>query len=108
MIDRSSYNISLMKIFGYRNKEIRKLYLDGSAYLIAFGSLLMLPAGKILIDLIYPAFIFNIACGGDLSWSPILYSVVYIGILLCYFLIRTLLLAKLKELTPAQVLRAKE
>lgn len=108
MIDRSSYNISLMKIFGYRNKEIRKLYLDGSAYLIAFGSLLMLPAGKILIDLIYPAFIFNIACGGDLSWSPILYSVVYIGILLCYFLIRTLLLSKLKELTPAQILRAKE
>lgn len=108
MIDRSSYNISLMKIFGYRNKEIRKLYLDGSVYLIAFGSLLMLPAGKILIDFIYPSFIINIACGGDLSWPPILYSIVYVGILLCYFLVRTLLLAKLKELTPAQVLKDKE
>ena len=30
MIDRSAYNISLIKVFGYKRKEIRKLYLDGN------------------------------------------------------------------------------
>lgn len=30
MIDRSSFNIALIKIFGYRNKEVKKMYLDGN------------------------------------------------------------------------------
>ena len=29
MIDRSAQNIALMKVFGYRKKEIKKLYLEG-------------------------------------------------------------------------------
>lgn len=34
MIDRSAFGISLVKIFGYRMKEIRKLYLNGNFYVI--------------------------------------------------------------------------
>mgnify|MGYP000302639540 CR=1 FL=1 len=30
MIDRSSFSIALIKIFGYRNKEVKKMYLDGT------------------------------------------------------------------------------
>ena len=37
MIDRSSFNIALIKIFGYRNKEVKKMYLDGNFYIITIG-----------------------------------------------------------------------
>jgi hypothetical protein len=29
MIDRAAFGISLVKIFGYKMREIRKVYLDG-------------------------------------------------------------------------------
>lgn len=33
MIDRSAFSISLIKVFGFRTKEIRKLYLDGNFFI---------------------------------------------------------------------------
>ena len=38
MIDRSAFSISLIKVFGFRTKEIRKLYLDGNFFIIAIGA----------------------------------------------------------------------
>ena len=36
--DRSfRLSISLMKVFGYRRREIRRLYLDGNFYVILLG-----------------------------------------------------------------------
>lgn len=46
MIDRSAFSISLIKIFGYRDKELKKMYLDGNFYVIAIGALLSVPFGK--------------------------------------------------------------
>lgn len=46
MIDRSSFNIALIKIFGYRNKEVKKMYLDGNFYIITIGALISIPLTK--------------------------------------------------------------
>lgn len=108
MIDRSAGNIALMKIFGYRDLEIRKLYLDGNFLLIAAGTLLLISLAKVLMDAIYPSFVANVACGVDLSWPLSLYLLVYAGILICYLLIRSLLMRRLKRTTPAEVLKDRE
>ena len=108
MIDRSANSISMMKIFGYRNKEISKLYLDGNLIIVAVGALVLLPITKLLMDAIYPNFVANVACGIDLTWSFLLYAIVYVGIILCYLLIRTLLLRRLKRMTPANILKNRE
>lgn len=67
MIDRSAFGISLMKIFGYRTGEIRKLYLNGNFYMIAVGAALCIPLSKVLMDTMYPYMISNIACGMNLT-----------------------------------------
>lgn len=108
MIDRSAVSISLMKIFGYRDKEIQKLYLDGNFLLISIGALIMIPAAKWLMDAIYPVFVANVACGLDLSWTPLMYILTYSGILLSYLLIRTVLLGRLKKATPSEILKNRE
>lgn len=62
MIDRSSFNIALIKIFGYRNKEVKKMYLDGNFYIITIGALISIPLTKWIMDVAYePAFVPNIA-----------------------------------------------
>lgn len=108
MIDRSAMSISLMKVFGYRSREIQKLYLDGSFLLVAAGTLLLLPLAKWLMDTIYPSFVANIASGTDFHWSPLLYAAVYFGTILGYLVIRTALVRQLKKWTPAEILKSRE
>lgn len=108
MIDRSAFSISLIKIFGFRTGEIRKLYLNGNFYVIAVSALICIPAAKKLMDMIYPYLISNVACGMNLVFSWKLYLGIYVGIIICYLVINQLLVRKLKKMVPAEVLKNRE
>ena len=108
MVDRASYDISLMKIFGYRRGEIRKLYLNGNMYFVALGSLIAIPLAKKTIDSIYPYFISNVACGMDLTMSPLVYVGLFVIIMAMYFVINAMLVRRIDKVTPAQVLKNRE
>jgi len=108
MIDRSSYNISLIKVFGYKRKEIRKLYLDGNFYIIAIGSLICLPLAKIIMNKMFPFMISNVACGLNVKAPISFFIVTYIVILLLYFVINSILVSRLNKFTPAEVLKNRE
>lgn len=108
MIDRSAFGISLMQIFGYRTKEIRKLYLNGNFYIVAVGAAICLPLSKMLMDAMYPYLVSNIACGIDLRFSWQLYAGIYAAIIILYFLINRMLVGRLKRMVPAEVLKNRE
>ena len=108
MIDRSSFGISLIKIFGYRPKEIRDLYLNGNLIVIALGGLICIPAAKLVMDTIYPSFIANVACCMDISFPWYMYLIIYCAMLLIYLLINKLLMRKINRITPAEVLKNRE
>lgn len=108
MIDKSKFSISLIKIFGFRGKEIQKLYLDGNFIVVAVGSLICIPVGKIFVDSIYPMMISNIASCMKLEYPWYLYVAIYIGILLVYLIITKVLMLKINKITPAEVLKARE
>lgn len=109
MIDRSAYSISLMKAFGFRTKEIRKLYLDGNFYIVLISAIVNIPLSKAIMDWMYPRYLVsNIACGLDLSFEPWLYVAVFALIMICYFVINRVLVGRLKKMTPAEVLKNRE
>ena len=108
MIDRASYSISLLKVFGYCTGEVRRLYLDGNFVVAALGALVCIPAAKGLMDVIYPYFVSNVAAGLELSFPPQLYAVIYAGVLACYLLIDLVLVRRLDRMTPAEVLKNRE
>ena len=109
MIDRSSFSIALIKIFGYRNKEVKKMYLDGNYYIVLLGALVSIPLAKVLLDAVYePQFVPNIACGVDKSFSAWLYLAMFAGVLVLYFIINHLLVRKIKQMLPAEVLKNRE
>ena len=108
MVDRSAYNISLIKVFGYKKKEIRKLYLDGNFYVIALGSLICLPLSKFIMNKLFPFMIQNVSCGLNVETPIIFYVVAYIVILILYFVINTMLVSRLNKFTPAEVLKNRE
>ena len=108
MIDRSAYNISLIKVFGYRRKEVRKLYLDGNFYTIALGALICIPLAKILMNLCYPFMVSNVSCGLNVDTPLIFYVITYIVVLALYFVVNALLVMRLDKFTPAEVLKNRE
>lgn len=108
MIDRSAFHISMVKVFGYRMREIKKLYLNGNFYIIAVGALLCIPLSKLCMDFMYPVMIANVATGMDLSFPLWLYLVIYGGILALYMIINQMLVGRLRKVNLAEVLKNRE
>lgn len=98
MIDRSAFSISLIKIFGFRTGEIRKLYLNTNFYVIAVGAAICIPLAKFIMDRVYPYLVSNVACGINLEFNWKLYLLIYLGIILCYLIINQLLIRNVKKI----------
>ena len=98
-------NIALMKVFGYRKKEIKKLYLDGNFYMIAIGALISVPLSKKLMDAMYPVMVSNIACGMNLSFTWQMYALIYAGIIITYLVINKLLVRKIYKVGLSDALK---
>lgn len=108
MIDRAAFGISLVKIFGYRIKEIKKVYLNRSFYAISIGAMLGIPLTKCAANAIYPYFIANTAMGMNLSFQWYLFVAIFIGVILVYRVNCTILTAKIRRIVPAEILKNRE
>ncbi|SHO52333.1 ABC transporter permease [Anaerocolumna xylanovorans] len=108
MIDRSGFGISLMKVFGYRNGEIKKLYLDGNFFTVLVSTILSVPICKYLMDMIMPSFVKNVATGFDLSFSILHYAIIFLFVFAVYFGVNTVILRRLGKISPAEVLKNRE
>ena len=108
MIDRAGFGISLVKIFGYNSREVKKLYLDGNRTVVVAGALISIPIAKKLMDTIFPIFVANVCCTMHLEYRWYHYAILFAGIILCYSLISMILTRKLDKITPAEVLKNRE
>lgn len=108
MIDRASFGISLIQIFGFRIGEIRKLYLDGNAWIVAAGTIIGIPLTKKIMDQLYPWMIANTSVGMNLEFQWYLYVEIFAGVMVVYFAVNTMLVRKLKRITPAEALKNRE
>lgn len=108
MIDRASFGISLVQIFGFRTGEIRKLYLNGNTWVVAAGAVVGIPLSKIIMDALYPWMIANTSVGMNLKFPWYLYAEIFVGVMGIYFVVNTVLVRKLKRITPAEVLKNRE
>lgn len=108
MISRASFGISLIKIFGFRTREIRSLYLDGGAVTVAVGALVGIWPAKRVIDAVYPHAVANVACGLNLRFSWYFYPFIFAGIVLVYLVVIVLQTKKIARISPAEVLKNRE
>ena len=108
MIDRSAFGISLLKIFGFRKGEIKKLYLDGNLIMIVVAALVAVPCAKWFMDYIFPSFIGNVACAIHLEFPWWMYLAIYGGILATYEFINLLMMRKINRVSQTEVLKNRE
>lgn len=108
MIDRASFGISLLQIFGFRTGEIRKLYLSGNTWVVIAGAIIGIPLAKKIVDSLYPWLTANAAVGMNLRFPWYLYIVIFASTILIYWCINSFLVRKLKQITPKEVLKNRE
>lgn len=108
MVERASFGISLVKIFGYKTKDVKKLYLNGNALLIAVGAIIEIPLSKLIIDKVFPLFIPNVTSGINLVFPFFVYPIIFVGVMAVYYVITAILVRKLGKITPAEVLKNRE
>ena len=109
MIDRSSFNISLVKIFGFRNREVRRMYLDGNFYTVVTGALIVIPLCKMIMDYIYPRYLVsNVGVGISPDYPPVLYLIIFAVITGLYLIINFVLTSRIRKINPALVLKNRE
>lgn len=108
MVDRAGFGLSLMRLFGYRDGELKRLYLDAGLFMTVLGAAVLIPLAKWIMDRIYPFLVANVACGLDLSWPWQIYVGVYAAILICCRMVWGLLSLKIHKVTLQEVLNRRE
>lgn len=108
MIDRSAFSIAMVKIFGYRKNEIKKLYINGNFYVVAIGALICIPCAKLIMDKMYPTLCANFGGALDLSFEPWTYVEIYGVVMATYFIISTILVRRIDKVKPIEVLKNRE
>ena len=108
ILEKGSINISMVKIFGYTPKEINKLYLNGTVFIVILGFLPAIPAGHWLCKSFYD-FIF---AEMDKYFLPYIYPT---SLLLAFFLMLTgyfgssfLLKRKINKIALTEALKNRE
>ena len=59
-IEKDKNNISMVKILGYRKKEIKALYLNGNVIVLIIGGILALPMGYYTTKAVYDGVMDNL------------------------------------------------
>lgn len=108
MIDKATFSISLIKVFGYTENEVKKLYLGSNLYTILITTIFSIPVTKIIISKIFPVLVANVNSGMSTALQPYLYIIMIFIILGSYLIVNKLLAIHLKKVSLVEILKQRE
>ena len=105
IIDHNCQSISYLKIFGYTNREISKLYLRMTLWAVIIGGLISCPIAFILYDkfLIFALYKMNIFLHAYVPWWH--FVGIVIGGFTIYLLIQSYLVYRIKKIRMSDALK---
>jgi len=108
MIDKSEYSISLIKVFGFKNIEIRKMYLKNNLYTVVVSAIIGIPLGRVIVTKIHPYLVANISVGYNLTLPIYYYIIIIIIIFISYIIITSIIAYNLKHISLAKALKNRD
>ncbi|MDR1002796.1 MAG: ABC transporter permease [Oscillospiraceae bacterium] len=109
IVDKNAHNISLMKIFGYKNKELRGIFSSTTTAVVVFSLIVSLPLTKIGITAMYTEMMFRKMSGYlDILTPWWIYAVMLALGVAVYFSVNLLNIRKIGKIPMAQALKVKE
>lgn len=108
MIEKSAFSISLMKVMGYQQPEVRRIYLAPGGMTVLISTLISVPLCKWIMVQIFPYMITNFGSGLKVYISPVMYAVMFALIAVTYFVIRITLQHHLNRISLTEILKNTE
>jgi putative ABC transport system permease protein len=108
IIEKSAYSISLMKIFGYTNKENNHFYLNSFLITIIISLAVSLPLDVVLFKSVWPMLNANLVGFVPVKFYPITYVIILVFGLAVYFVITLLLRSKLRRIPMNMILKQRD
>ena len=105
MVDRTAYSIALMKIFGFSEGLVRRIYLGGNLFILAVACVVFFPVSANLMVTIIPSL--NGAMGsGMATYIDIRYYIMMLAVVtLTYGILNFLLGRYLRKVPMSRVLK---
>lgn len=108
MTDKAKGNIALLKILGYRGKEVNRIYLGGESYVVILSIIISLPLGTAVINLIFP----YLTAGYSVYLIPSItlegYLLLGAFMLVTYYLVYFYLKKRIKKIDFVEILKNRE
>lgn len=108
IVDKSEKSISMLKIFGYEDREIDRIYLGGSLFTIVVSMLVCIKITGYIVQKIYPYMVSNRAAALPVVYTPFLILLVILLVIITYIVVIVLLKRHLNRITFSEILRSKE
>ncbi len=108
VIEKNSLYISFMKVFGYRNNEISKLYLNASTVTVIVSLFICIPIEVLCFK--YALVYISSMIEGYLPFylpASVYITIILTGII-AYFLINTLHIIKIRKIPMSEALKSRE
>lgn len=107
-MEKSSFGISIMQIFGYGQKEINRIFIHINTVLTAAAFLCAVFLGKPVIDQMYPNLVTDIDLGFDTGFSGGIYGLLALITAAAYGISMLLLKRRLNRMDYTEVLKNRE
>lgn len=108
IIEKSTHSISLMKIFGYTDKENNRFYLNSFFITIIISLILSVIIDKLLFTSVWPALNANLVGFVPVKIHFYTYAVILVFGLICYLIVTMFLKARLKKIPMNTVLKQRD
>ena len=108
MLERSVYQISLLKLIGYRTGELNKVYLNGTAVTMLLAVLFTFPVGTKLMDYLVPVMNGSMKSGMANYIMPSSYAVMAGIIAAAYLTAYIMMQRRLAGIQANEVLKDRE
>ena len=108
IIEKNAVSISMVKILGYRNSEITKLYILPTVIVVIISLIISIPLAYLFIKLIYVQIISSFSGWLNFSVKPVVYIKMIALAIISYAVIGALQLRKIKKIPMEEALKNAE
>lgn len=108
VIEREAYHISLIKIMGYTDKEVSKLYFWNSFVIFLISMIVGFPVGKMIMNFVLPVTMAAMPVNVRVLLSPGYIGLMLAIMLAAYLIIGLFIRAKLKKVPYTVVLKSRD
>lgn len=108
MLERSVYQISLLKIIGYRKNELNKVYLNSTIITVLLATIVTFPVGTLLMKSLIPMINASMKSGMKSYMLPVTYVIMAAIILVSYIAAYLMMQHKIAKIDANEVLKNRE